>query len=587
MILDTDLIETSCSLFADICVIGAGPAGIVIARACAASGLSVLLIESGGLRPDPGSQALCRGAVADPALHAPPDLFRRRGFGGSSVIWGGRCVPLDRLDFRARPWLGLEAAWPIEYDDVKTYWRGAADILELGAPDFDAASAIPGGMKPTIDGFKHPHVSTESIERFSRPTDFGQSYRADMKASRQITLLMRATCIEISMSDSHAQVRAAELRTRRGFAVFAKARSFVLAAGGLEVPRLLLASHRQCSAGLGNAYDQVGRYYMCHIAGTTGIFTAAPKTVTWHGYERDVAGVYCRRRFSIEADAQEALRIGNAVARLHHPRADDPAHASGPLSALYLAKRTLPAEYSRRMQDLDVRRSLMPHVANVIRDGGRTFGFGVHVLRDRIFARRKFPSVIVAPRSGTFSLDVHAEQLPNAASRLRLGNQRDRFGTPELRIDWHYGAEDLRTVRVTVALIAEALRAGGHGTLHFDPAEIDADMLRDGAYGGHHLGGARMSASPRSGVVDANCRVHGIGNLFVAGGAVFPTSGQANPTFTIVALALRLAEHLVSGWAKPQQPGAATTPSRILIKDAVPHAAPLPAYEGAGAMQDS
>jgi choline dehydrogenase-like flavoprotein len=147
----------------------------------------------------------------------------------------------------------------------------------------------------------------------------------------------------------------------------------------------------------------------------------------------------------------------------------------------------------------------------------------------------------VVPRTGRFTLDVHAEQLPNPASRITLAGAQDRFGVRQPRIDWRYTQADIRTVRGTLSLIGSALETGGHGTLAWDPDAVEADILRDGAYGGHHLGTARMSADPRHGVVDADCRVHGIDNLYVAGGAVFATSGQANPTLSILALALRLA----------------------------------------------
>jgi choline dehydrogenase-like flavoprotein len=139
---------------------------------------------------------------------------------------------------------------------------------------------------------------------------------------------------------------------------------------------------------------------------------------------------------------------------------------------------------------------------------------------------------------------VHSEQLPNPASRITLSTETDCFGVPQPRIDWRYLPADIRSVQVTLAIFAQALAVGAHGELTFNPDHVEAEILRDGAYGGHHLGTTRMSPSPRTGVVDSDCRVHGVTNLFVASGAVFTTSGQANPTLTIIALALRLADHL-------------------------------------------
>ncbi len=564
MIAEADDIAAGASLRGDVCVVGAGPAGIAVARRCAAKGLAVILLESGGMRPEAASQALCRGEVAAPEQHPPAHAFRRRALGGTTSVWGGRCVPLDPQDFAARPWLDLPSPWPIAYDDVAPYWAGAAALLDIGVPDFDARTARPGGMKPMFPGFRHSHVRTDTIERFSNPTDFGRRFGAELAADRRITVLLHAVCTGIVLEEDCRRVQAVQLRTRAGAVLSARARAYVLAIGGLETPRLLLASRAQLARGIGNRFDQVGRHYMCHLAGTTGVFRPARGTRPWHGYERDAAGVYCRRRITVAPQAQAAMRIGNAIARLHHPRIADPAHCSGPLSALYFARHVLPAEYAARVDEGRLAGNAARHAANILRHPIETAAFSARVLGARVGRARKYPSVVVAPAAGAFTLDVHAEQLPNAESRIRLARSCDRAGVPDLRIEWRHMEADLRTIRVTVALIADALRAGGHGALLFDPAQIDADMLRHGAYGGHHLGTARMSASARTGVVDGDCRVHDTENLFVAGGAVFATSGQANPTFTILALALRLADHLA------ERLGSRAPPAMVIPRGRVP-----------------
>jgi choline dehydrogenase-like flavoprotein len=168
------------------------------------------------------------------------------------------------------------------------------------------------------------------------------------------------------------------------------------------------------------------------------------------------------------------------------------------------------------------------------------------MLRDRFLAERKFPSIIVKSRLGHYSLDFHAEQQPSPASRVTLTEERDELGLPRLLVDWRYTAYDITTVREAVRLFAKDIARSGIGTFDYDPATIELEMARYGAYGGHHLGTARMGSNPRTSVVDADCRVHGLQNLYVAGSAVFPTSSQANPTLTVVALAVRLAAHLRS-----------------------------------------
>jgi choline dehydrogenase-like flavoprotein len=184
------------------------------------------------------------------------------------------------------------------------------------------------------------------------------------------------------------------------------------------------------------------------------------------------------------------------------------------------------------------------HVRNVATEPFTTADFVLHLVRKRFLAPRKFPSIIVQPPSGRFSIDFHAEQQPNPESRVQLGTQHDKLGMPRLRVDWHYSSTDIHTVAEAFRMMAEELARSGCGRLEYQPDTLEQSMVRDGAYGGHHIGTARMGASPSTSVVNSDCRVHGLHNLFIASSAVFPTSGQANPTLTIVALALRLADHL-------------------------------------------
>jgi len=539
MIVSADSLRDIPILHADLCIVGAGPAGISLASRIAECGAEILLLESGGRRPDATSQALNTGEVVEPAMHPPASMFRRRGLGGSSTVWGGRCAPLDPIDFAERPWLDTPSGWPISHKMLMPYWRAAHVRAHLGRYDYAAATAVPGGMRPMFENFQAGAISTENIERFSLPTDFGEAYEAELSRHRRVRVLLHATCTGILLQPDLRTVSHLSIATRGGAAMQIRARQFVLAAGGLETPRLLLASRAQMPLGVGNAQDHVGRYYMCHLAGLFGRFVPAAGSLPFHGYERSSDGVYCRRRISIAPWAQQNCAIGNFIARLHHPPVWDATHRSGALSAVQLCRFLLPNEYRRQPNAT----TWLPHLRNIACDPEGTARFASLYLRRRLLAVRKLPSVAVVPRSGSYTLEIHAEQLPNRQSSVGLADNCDRYGIPQLHIDWRYGSQDLRTIGRATGLIADAVATGGHGVLACEP-DIDAFIRREGAYGGHHLGTTRMSESPRTGVVDKDCRVHGTENLYIVGGAVFPLSSQANPTLTILALALRLADHL-------------------------------------------
>ncbi len=312
---------------------------------------------------------------------------------------------------------------------------------------------------------------------------------------------------------------------------------------------MLLASRDVAPAGIGNEHDLVGRFYMCHIAGTIGVldFGGKPDPV-WHDYDVADDGTYCRRRLALVASTQLERGIGNFVARLHHPRITDPAHRNGVLSLLNLAQAFVPYEYGKRLhgaEQLSIGKWLL-HVRNVLLDPFRTTAFLWQWLRRRTLAERKFPSVVIRPVGSRYSLDFHVEQQPNPASRLTLDDECDALGMPKLVIDWQYTAGDLDTVQRALALLKTEFEGSGVGRFDYDPGAVEHEMTRYGAYGGHHIGTARMGSNPTTSVVDADCRVHGVDNLFIASSAVFPTSSQANPTLTLVALSLRLVDHLAS-----------------------------------------
>ncbi|KAF1045996.1 GMC oxidoreductase [Xylophilus sp.] len=548
MIVDAATLPAGTLLEADLCIAGAGAAGIALALALADSGLDVILLEAGGEHESAAAQDFYAGTVADERLHSPTHRYRQRRFGGSTTIWGGRCMPLDPIDFARRDWIP-DSGWPIGPRDLAAWYPPANRLCEAGDFAYTIDEAFGEGAplrRPLVEGFASDAFRTDTLERFSVPTDFARRWRRPLARAERLRVVLGASAAGLGLGGSGRRLETLDVRGPGGRAFAVRARRYVLAAGGLETPRLLLASPGASGRGVGNAHDVVGRYYMCHLAGTIGTIEIAPGHRAWHGYDVADDGVYCRRRFALTAEAQRRLGTVNFIARLHHPRITDPRHRTGILSLLYLAKSVIPYEYGKRLHG-DERAGpagWLAHVRNVVADAPGTARFLAHWVRHRTLAERKFPSVIVHPRSPRYSLDFHAEQVPLRDSRVTLGSGRDAHGMPRLHVDWRYARQDVETVQRALGRLAADLAASGAGRFDYDPQTVEHEMTRYGAYGGHHIGTARMGTDPRTSVVDADCRLHEVDNLYLAGAAVFPTSSQANPTLTIVALALRLADHL-------------------------------------------
>lgn len=566
MIEDSSQLNDGDELHADVVIVGAGAAGITLALELAGSRSNVLLVESGGVEPEPAVQDLYRGSVADERMHSPVHRYRERRFGGSTTIWGGRCVPFDAIDFEPRDYMP-DSGWPISLADLSPYYPRANRLCEAGEFEYSAAGAFSRPLKPMIDGFRSQHFSTDTLERFSCPTNFAARYQHRLRNAANVRVLLHANVVGISFHPNGEAVDAVRLATLGGKRFVARARELVLAVGGLEVPRILLANRDKWNSGIGNEHDVVGRYYMCHIAGTIGTLKQGGREDrVFHGYDVSDEGIYCRRRLALTAQTQRRLRLGSFVGRLHHPRITDPRHRTAVLSALQLAKGFISYEYGKRLhgEERVTFGTWLGHIRNVLGGPHQLLAFGHHMARDRFLAARKFPSIIVKSSAGHYSLDFHAEQEPIASSRVVLSEERDPLGVPRLAVDWRYSAQDVRTAQEAIRLFAQDIQSSGIGVFEYDPGSIELEMTRYGAYGGHHLGTARMGTDRRKSVVDADCRVHGIRNLYIASGAVFPTSSQANPTLTIVALAMRLAARLGAARREQHAADAAATSAPVL-----------------------
>ncbi|MGD0853364.1 MAG: GMC family oxidoreductase [Acidimicrobiales bacterium] len=560
MILDAkDLGETVLAP-ADVVVIGAGPAGIVVALEMARSGSDVLLIESGRPSYSERIQQLSDAAQYDHDLHAPLSIALRRQVGGTSTIWGGRCVPYDPIDFDSRDYME-STEWPIAYEDLLPFYERACLWTSVGRPVFDTAQA-PQLSRPIVPGFIDGDVRNTTLERWSLPTNFGREYRDLLRGSKKIRLVTGLTCTEIVCAPGEARVDHLECRSLDGTVAQVRGRRYVLAAGGLEGTRLLLASTGPNGGALGNHSDHLGRWYMSHIEGViSNVHFTTPPRQTLFGIERDVDGVYVRRRLSFSREFQHERRLPNIVAWLANREPADPKHQSGVLSFVYLM---LSSPLGKFVATDAQRRSLrgekvpgspygeaeqgpvVAHLKNIIRQPIATvrfiFSFGI----GRFLSRRSTPGFFIYSPRNVYPLQYHGEHRPHRDSRVTLADDRDELGVPKLRIDIRFSDEDVNGVIAAHECWDEYLRRTGCGEIEYLHDDLGEAILSRAGGGFHQIGTTRMATNPDDGVVDANLTVHGVDNLSVVSSSTFVTSGQANSTLLIVMLAIRLAEHLKS-----------------------------------------
>jgi choline dehydrogenase-like flavoprotein len=538
------------TLFADVCIIGGGAAGITIAHELKESGLSIIIVESGGERKDQQVQSLSAGEVSSESLHPPVHMYRERLLGGSSTIWGGRCVPFDEIDFETRDHIPF-SGWPVSYHELQPFYERALWYCEAGDNDFSVGAV--GSDHPFIEGYDEK-VFEVGIERYSPPTNFGRRYGPALFHAPRLTVVLNATCVELIPAAQGDAIASARFATFASNEFEIKSTFYVIATGGLEVVRLLAASRRNSSAGVANSSGMLGRFYMCHIEGTFGALQLSPSSrpVVWN-FERTKDGVYARRKLRLKDTQQRNHRTLNMIFRLHHANPVDPRHQNSILSLMYLSKRFILPEYRRKITTVELselgklpqgQALLVSHLLNVARDTPSLMKFIFKWIYARHAAYHRIPYVALHSPNGRYPLDFNSEQTPNPASQVSLTHDLDFFGVPQLHVEWRRSSDDIQSIAKTYRLLRSSLEAAQLGTVEFEDETLEERLSECGPVGGHHIGTARMSSNPKLGVVDEHCRAHDLENLYVASSAVFPTCGHANPTLTILALSVRIAQEL-------------------------------------------
>ncbi|MDQ2633697.1 MAG: NAD(P)-binding protein, partial [Pseudomonadota bacterium] len=406
----------------DVIIVGGGAAGLTLAHALGAAGRHVVLLEAGGDKRTKVSQEYYRGDLADTVVHPPTHNYRVRAIGGTSTIWGGRAIPFDPIDFEERDWVP-GSGWPFGQDELAGFYGKAMDAAEAGRSDFCPEHALPGAQRELAPGLDGEFVQT-TVERFSKPTNFWRRYGEELTRSDRVRIVKDAPVVHIQLAGDGNAVDWIEIAAPDGGRIKLRGRSYVLALGGLETTRLLLASNDLRPAGIGNDSDHLGRNYMSHLCATSGTisFTGPPDGIAYD-YARDADGIYVRRRLWLNEAAQREFKLLNTTFRTHLPEPADPSHGDAILSAMFLVKDMVLYEYSRKFVENPVSlRGRLSHVGNIVRQPFRLASFGTNWLGQRTFAERKLPSVVLGSRDNRYELEFHAEQAPNPDSRLTLSS---------------------------------------------------------------------------------------------------------------------------------------------------------------------
>lgn len=570
MFVDTRNLEEGSIVEKEVCVIGAGVAGITLALEFEKQGLDACVLESGGYAADEQTKDLYRGTSAGlPYEFA--DGCRSRYLGGSSNCWGGWNRPFEEVDFVKRHWIP-DSGWPFGKDELEPYYACAQSLLQLGPNNWDIAFWEQSINKHDVR--RVPLVSgkvKDIVFQFSPPTRMGSVYRGDLDNAGHVAVYLYANVVELETDGDARTVQRVRVKTLSGRTIWVKAKQFVLATGGIENARVLLASNRIQPAGLGNGNDLVGRYFMEHPRLLSGSIRLAKRwksnmlyDTRFHSFNPAVSanGVMFGGHFVLSPETQESERVLNSQTWFHAMFPGEGTEAMRALLRLKLATMRLD------QADFKLGRDLMTLFRHPVDAAGFALTRLLHITS--WITDVKFQTIV--------------EPAPDPNSRVTLSEDRDALGMPRVRVAWKLGSLVRRTFDRTWAVLADELRQSGvaeqisldstiedqdwppyhigarHHMMSGDVmvAHQDNAWPRHPEWTWHHMGTTRMHDSPRRGVVDRNCLVHGMSNLYIAGSSVFPTAAANFPTMTITALTLRLSEHIAKVIHEPA--ASVTTP---------------------------
>ncbi|MBW9117336.1 GMC family oxidoreductase [Rhizobium cauense] len=516
-----------------VCVVGAGPVGLALAISLANKGLRVLLLESGRSSRNLQAQALSQLASLNPEYHGHSDATVVRAVGGSTLRWGGRCVELDDIDFDEREHVS-EGKWPIGHGEIRPYYSAARSFLTA------EIDLLP--VKNEVSDFD------VSLETWARIKNTAHANRSVIATLHDLVVVSECTILALNVERERGRILSLDC-IKHGARHKLTAPAFVLSAGGRENARLLLeaqCTHPQLFCG---DSGPLGRYYMGHLTGEiSAIRFASSHLAERHFFKTSPTGTVYRHRLKPSKDVQRHRHLLNIAFWPDSPTPDEVLNGNGAGSLLHLIRhaaskscRTAPKPHSLTQE------ALKAHFKNAFADPWQTIVGGVGMARRRLTPANGPRTVHISP-SNTYVMRYHSEQLAAAHNRVSLSHKRDEYGCRRLNVDFNFATEDFASVIRAHDAMNDWLIRTGFGTMtYLRPMETMEQWVREQAVDGYHqIGLTRMSSKANTGIVNENCRVHDLENLYIAGSSVFPTSGQANPTLPAVALAMRLADHLAT-----------------------------------------
>ncbi|MFK5923529.1 MAG: GMC family oxidoreductase [Verrucomicrobiota bacterium] len=498
----------------DVCIVGAGAAGITLALQLAGQGKKVTLIESGNFEMEGTTQYLYHGENIGLPYK---DLLscRLRYFGGTTNHWGGVCRNNDPEDHEPRPDLGLPG-WPVSHAELLPYVNHAAKMLGMEVDDWDPERQRQKLKLDRNSLEKHsPDISTKVFQR-AKVRVFAKEYREDILSNPYINVLLNANLTQVNLSQDGAEVESLAVATLSGFKAKLKAGQYVLACHAIENARLLLLSNNVSKNGIGNDYGHVGQNFMEHPHLYSSSLLPTDHSMADFFTVGKLATHGSSSLISLSNDCLKREGILPYYCRLRSMYDNKGFEGAENLS-------------KRFMEPLDL--EMLRSASDVLSDlGGLVRGVKNKVKRG-------------ANQPSYFVLDHRIAQSPNPRSRVVLRDEKDALGLRKADLNWELNDIDYRTFQVGQRIVSNVLIKSGVGRIRLN--ELTKEYVDENVDGhNHHTGTTRMSNNPQDGVVDRNCRIHGVRNLYVSGSSIFPRIGFSGPTMLIVALSIRLAEHL-------------------------------------------